>query len=98
MVEDSVKPVLANAKTASQTGSLTSAQSFTLSPTTMAATHHESAAKHHREAAKAYDGGKHEQAANHAQVAHGHMAHAATSAAEASKVHADHHDGVTKKS
>ena len=55
---------------------------------TSAAKHHESAAKHHREAAKALDAGKPEQAATHAEVAHGHLAHATENAADVSKIQA----------
>ena len=55
---------------------------------TSAATHHESAAKHHREAAKALDAGKPEQAAAHAQVANGHLAHATDCATGVSKLQA----------
>jgi hypothetical protein len=61
-----------------------------------AAKHHDSAAKHHREAAKALDAGKTEQAATHAEVAHGHLAHAAESAARVSKIQATKHDGAVK--
>ena len=55
---------------------------------TSAAKHHESAAKHHREAAKALDAGKPEQAATHAEVANGHLAHATDSATDVSKLQA----------
>jgi len=63
---------------------------------TSAAKHHDSAAKHHCEAAKALDAGKPEQAATHAEVAHGHLAHAAESAAQVSKIRAAKHDGAAK--
>jgi hypothetical protein len=62
-----------------------------------AAKHHDAAAQHHREAAKALEAGHPEQAATHAQVAHGHLAHAAESAAQVSKIQAAQHDGAAKK-
>jgi hypothetical protein len=63
-----------------------------------AAKHHDAAAEHHRAAAKALDAGKPEQAATHAQVAHGHLAQATESAAEVSKIQASKHDGAAKPS
>jgi hypothetical protein len=63
---------------------------------TTAAKHHESAAKHHREAAKALDAGKPEQAAAHAEVANGHLAHATESATNVSKLQASKPDGAAK--
>lgn len=63
---------------------------------TSAAKHHESAAKHHREAAKALDAGKPEQAATHAEVANGHLAHATDTATDISKTQATKSDGTAK--
>jgi hypothetical protein len=63
---------------------------------TSAAKHHDSAAKHHREAAKALDAGKPEQAATHAEVAHGHLAHATECAQRVSKMQATKHEGAAK--
>jgi hypothetical protein len=65
---------------------------------TSAAKHHEAAAQHHRAAAKALEAGKPEQAATHAEVAHGHLAHATESAADVSKIQATKHDGAAKPS
>jgi hypothetical protein len=63
---------------------------------TSAAKHHDSAAHHHRAAAKALDAGKPEQAATHAEIANGHLAHATESAADVSKIQATKHDGAAK--
>jgi hypothetical protein len=63
---------------------------------TAAAMHHDSSPMHHREAATALDAGKPEQAATHAEVARGHLAHAAESAAQVSKIQATKHDGTAK--
>ena len=51
---------------------------------------------HHDSALLALDAGKPEQAATHAEVAHGHLAHAAESAAQVSKIQAAKHDGAAK--
>ena len=61
-----------------------------------AAQHHETAANHHKEAAKALDAGKPEQAADHAQVAHGNLAHATDLTAAAAKEHAASSPSVAK--
>ncbi|MGC9997200.1 MAG: hypothetical protein ABSE79_17925 [Terriglobia bacterium] len=58
---------------------------------TKAAEHHEHAAEHHRKAAEHYKGGNHQAAAHHAHLAHGHSHHAAHHAAEAAKLHVEHH-------
>jgi hypothetical protein len=63
-----------------------------------AAKHHDSAALHHRAAAKALNEGKSDQAASHAEIANGHLAHASESAADVSKIQASKHDGATKPS
>jgi hypothetical protein len=56
-----------------------------------AAEHHEHAAKHHREAARHHEAGDHEAAAHHAHSAQGHLHHATHHAAEAAKLHVEHH-------
>jgi hypothetical protein len=65
---------------------------------TSAAKHHDAAAHHHRAAAKALDAGQAEQAATHAQVAHGHLTQATESAADVSKIQASKHGAAAKPS
>ena len=60
--------------------------------TSMAATRHETAVQHNKESANAHEAGDREKAAYHAQVAHGHIAHAKHRPDEASKQHAEDHD------
>ena len=54
-----------------------------------AARHLEQAAKSHLEAARLHDAGKHEAAANHALIAHGHTLQALHHSEEATKKHAE---------
>ncbi|MGA8691820.1 MAG: hypothetical protein WB662_18435 [Methyloceanibacter sp.] len=56
--------------------------------------HHAKAAKHHLEAAKHHEAGKHETAAHHALMAHGHHLHALHHEEEAAKMHAEKHSKV----
>ena len=54
-----------------------------------AARHLEQAAKSHLEAARLHDAGKHEAAANHALIAHGHTLQALHHSEEATKKYAE---------
>jgi hypothetical protein len=56
-----------------------------------AASHHDNAARSHRDAAKAYDEGKHEVGAHHAQTAQGYSSQAGEESTQASRKHAQQH-------
>ncbi len=54
-----------------------------------AAGHHEETARHYKAAVIEYEAGRHDRAAHHAFVAHGHVEHALRHSAEAAKAHAE---------